>query len=72
MMRMMYPFLYPPAFPDYNLPPTLYSIHESIVNYGKDDKTKIKDLASAGRSTIFDFDYPLSNKIIAICIASLH
>ena len=44
-------------------PPTIYSLLESIVNYGKDDKTKIKDLASAGRSTIFDFDYPLSNKI---------
>ena len=44
-------------------PPTIYSLLESIVNYGKDDKTKIKDLASAGRSTIFDFDYPLSDKI---------
>lgn len=44
-------------------PPTIYSLLESIVNYGKDDKTKIKDLASAGRTTIFDFDYPLSDKI---------
>ena len=59
----IYPFLMPPAYPDYNLPPTLYSILESIVNYGKDEKTKIKDLASAGRSKIFDFDYPLTENI---------
>ena len=58
------PYFWQPNIPDINLnPPTLYSILESIVNYGKDDKTKIKDLASAGRSTIFDFDYPLSEKI---------
>lgn len=44
-------------------PPTLYSLLESIVNYGKDDKTKIKDLAKEGRYKIFDFDYPLSDKI---------
>lgn len=44
-------------------PPTIYSLLESIVNYGKDDKTKIKDLANAGRTTIFDFDYPLSENI---------
>lgn len=46
-----------------NKPPTLYFLLESIVNYGKDDKTKIKDLASEGRSTIFNFDYPLTDKI---------
>ena len=33
------------------------------MNYGKDDKTKIKDLAKAGRSTFFNFNYPLSNKV---------
>jgi hypothetical protein len=44
-------------------PPTLYTILESIVNYGKEEKTKIKDLAKEGRSTIFDFDYPLSEKV---------
>lgn len=44
-------------------PPTVYTILESIVNYGKDEKTKIKDLAKVGRTTIFDFDYPLTNKI---------
>ena len=44
-------------------PPTVYTLLESIVNYGKDEKTKIKDLASIGRSTFFDFDYPLSDNI---------
>lgn len=44
-------------------PPTLYSLLQSIVNYGKDEQTKIKNLAKAGREKIFDFDYPLSNKI---------
>ena len=44
-------------------PPTVYSLLESIVNYGTDDKTKIKDLAKAGRTTFFNFDYPLSSKI---------
>lgn len=59
----VYPFIIPPAYPDYNLPPTLYSILNSIVNFDKEEKTKIKDLASAGRSEIFDFDYPLSTHL---------
>ena len=46
-----------------DLPPTVYHLLESIVNYGKDEKTKIKDLAKEGRSTFFDFDYPLTNNI---------
>lgn len=46
-----------------NKPPTLYFLLESIVNYGKDDKIKIKDLAKEGRSRIFNFDYPLTDKI---------
>lgn len=54
---------FPPLPRDCDLPPTLYSILESIVNYEKSDKTKIKDLASNGRSTIFNFDYPLSDKV---------
>lgn len=44
-------------------PPTIYSILNSVVNYGKDDKTKIKNLALKGRQTFFDFDYPLSSKV---------
>lgn len=55
---------YPPILPtnNYNTP-TVYSILESIVNYGKDEKTKIKDLAKIGRTEIFDFDYPLSENV---------
>ena len=58
-----YPFLFPCMPTMINLPPTVYSLLESIVNYGKDDKTKIKNLAKEGRTTFFDFDYPLTNNI---------
>ena len=46
-----------------DLPPTLYSLLNAIVNFGADEKTKIKDLASAGHETIFNFTYPLSTKV---------
>ena len=59
----VYPFIMPPAYPDYDIPPTLYRLLNSIVNYDAEDKTKIKDLASAGREEIFDFDYPLSTHV---------
>ena len=58
-----YPFLFPCIPTMIDLPPTVYQLLESIVNYGKDDKTKISDLAKEGRSTFFDFDYPLTNNI---------
>lgn len=55
---------YPPILPTNNYnSPTIYSILESIVNYGTDNKTKIKDLAKVGRTEIFDFDYPLTDNI---------
>lgn len=57
----MFPFPYMPR--DLDVPPTLYSILNSIANYGQIDKTKIKNLASSTRSTVFDFDYPLSSHI---------
>lgn len=60
---MIYPMIIPPAFPDYDIPPTVYSLLESIVNYGKDEKKKIKDLAKFGRGTFFDFNYPLTDKV---------
>ena len=59
----IYPFIIPPAFPDYNLPPTLYRLLNSLVNYDEEEQTKIKDLAAAGRNEIFDFDYPLSENV---------
>lgn len=60
---MMYPLLMPKFSPINEKPPTIYAILNSIVNYGKEDKVKIKDLAKNGRTTIFDFDYPLSSKV---------
>lgn len=59
----VYPFIIPPAFPDYNLPPTLYRLLNSIVNFGEEEQTKIKDLATAGREEVFDFEYPLSTHV---------
>lgn len=61
---MFYPFLPPNC----NLPPTIYTILESIVNPDVDlnepaPGVKIKDLAKAGRQTIFNFDYPLTSNI---------
>ena len=46
-------------------PPTLYAILNSIVNFGvdKENKKKIPELAKYGRYKIFDFDYPLSDKV---------
>ena len=61
---MFYPFLPPNC----NKPPTIYTILETIVNPDVDlnepaPEVKIKDLAKAGRSTIFNFDYPLTSNI---------
>lgn len=57
-------FCYPFYLPTWNTkPPTLYSIMNSIANFGKEDKTKIKDLAKASREKIFNFTYPLSSKV---------
>lgn len=59
-----FPYMFYPRIPHMNTrPPTVYSLLESIVNYGTDDKQKIKDLAKYGRSTFFDFDYELSTHI---------
>lgn len=59
----VYPFIMPPAYPDYNLPPTIYRLLNSIVNFDAEEQTKIKDLAAAGREDIFDFEYPLSTHV---------
>lgn len=43
-----------------DLPPTLYSIMESMVNYDNPDPVKIRDLSTQAKSKIFDFYYPVS------------
>lgn len=70
---MMNPFynsyMFYPFFPqNCQKPPTIFSILETIVNPNVDlndpaPEVNIKDLAKEGRSTIFNFDYPLSNYI---------
>ena len=53
-----------PIIPDmYEIPPTLYSIMNSIANFESVEKTKIRDLASMTHNKIFDFDYPLSEHV---------
>lgn len=64
----MYPFfnfmLMSPLFiPTDNRPPSIYAIMNAMANFNAEDKTKIKDLAKATHSKIFDFDYPLSTNV---------
>lgn len=60
----MFPYLIAPWLPtNCDLPPTLKSLMNSICNYGKEEKTNIYNLAKGSRTTIFNFDYPLSDKI---------
>lgn len=58
----IYPFIMPPAYPDYDLPPTIYSILKGYVYYDE-EQPKINDLASECREVIFDFEYPLTENI---------
>lgn len=44
-------------------PPSIYELLKSYVNYAKDEPVKVTDLAKAGRSAFFDFEYPLTNLI---------
>lgn len=44
-----------------DMPPTLYSLMESKVNYDNPNPVKIEDLPQNFRSYLFDFDYPLDN-----------
>ena len=46
-----------------NLPPTLYSIMQSLVNYDSDEPGKIKDMWQKAREYIFNFDYVLTNNV---------
>ena len=43
-----------------DLPPTVYALLNSYVNFANDNPEKIKDLAKTGRACIFDFEYPLA------------
>lgn len=64
MLPFMLGFPYWPQLPSIcQLPPTLYSILEIIVNENSDDKKLTKDLSKYGRTTIFNFEYNLSNKV---------
>ena len=59
-----YNFLYKPFIPpDYDIPPTIYALLNSYVNFNKSNKTKINNLAKEGRGLFFDFNYSLSNKL---------
>ena len=55
--------MFSPLPTDSDIPPTIYSILNSYVNFDNDDPVKIKNLASEGRGVIFDFDYPLTTNI---------
>ncbi len=55
--------IYPILNQGTNLPPTIYSIMQSLVNYDRDEKTKIKDMWKKGREYLFNFDYTLTSKI---------
>lgn len=44
-----------------DMPPTLYSLMESKINFNNPNPIKIEDLPENFRSYLFDFDYPLDN-----------
>lgn len=44
-------------------PPTLYSLMQSMVNFDSAEHTSTRNLARECRTTIFDFDYPLSSNV---------
>lgn len=61
---MIFPYMITPWLPTNNdKPPTIYSILNSIVNFNNPNPVKITDLPKNARTTIFDFDYPLSDKV---------
>lgn len=56
--------MFMPMIPMNNMkPPTVYAILNSICNFDVKTQTKIVDLAKIGRTKIFNFDYPLSEKV---------
>lgn len=61
----MFPHLWnkSPLPDDYNIPPTIYALLNSYVNYENPEPVKISNLAKEGRGMIFDFYYPLADRI---------
>lgn len=60
----MFHYMMMPLFRNINTePPTLYSLMNSIVNYNNPNPVKISELSKNARTTIFNFDYPLSSKV---------
>lgn len=57
------PIIYPKIPTNCDLPPTLFSIMNSIVNFDNENLVKVQNLANSSRNKIFDFDYPLSTHI---------
>lgn len=55
--------IYPICHQGNNLPPTIYSIMQSLVNYDTDEPSKIKDMWQKAREYIFNFDYALTNNV---------
>lgn len=45
------------------IPPTIYSILNSMANYDATTQTKIRDLARVTHDKVFDFDYELSEAL---------
>lgn len=62
---MIFPILFQPIPTMYDIPPTIYAILNSLVNYDveKEEQTKIVDLASVGHKKIFNFNYPVSTNL---------
>lgn len=62
----MFPTMFP-AIPNLmklnncDLPPTVYALLNSYVNFSRQTPVKIADLAKTGRACFFDFTYPLAS-----------
>lgn len=53
------------AIENMNLPPTLYSLMNSIANYGKDESEIVNtyNLSKVARTNLFDFEYDLTEHL---------
>lgn len=64
MFYPMFPIPFYPQLPTNCIKPaTLYALLNAIANFDSETKTKIKDLALATHEYMFDFNYPLTNKV---------